>query len=83
MNGLFCTRELTAGRDGGPQSVASLLLDLMPGSRVFCLTQVHSDRIVMAEDIIPDDYPEADGIISRNPSDILCVRTAEIGRAHV
>jgi len=77
MNGLFCTRELTAGWDGGPQSIASLLRELMPGSRVFCLTQVHSDRIVDAEDVFPDDYPEADGIISRDPSDILCIRTAD------
>ncbi len=77
MNGLFCTRELTAGRDGGAQSMTALLRDLMPVSRIFCLTQVHSDRIVMAEDVFPDAYPEADGIISRDPSDVLCIRTAD------
>jgi polyphenol oxidase len=77
MNGLFCTRELTADSDGGPRSIASKLLDLMPGKRIFCLTQIHSDRIVRAEDVSPDEYPEADGIISRDPSDVLCIRTAD------
>jgi YfiH family protein len=50
---------------------------MMPGSRVHCLTQVHSDRIIRAENVSPDDYPDADGIISGDPSDVLCVRTAD------
>jgi YfiH family protein len=77
MNGFFCTRDLTAGRDGGPQSIASMLQELLPDSRIFCLTQIHSDKIVRAEDVSPKDFPEADAIISQNPSDVLCIRTAD------
>jgi polyphenol oxidase len=63
--------------DGSPQTMASRLQKLMPGSRIFCLTQIHSDRIIRAEDTLPEDFREADGIISTNPADVLCIRTAD------
>ena len=49
----------------------------MPGTRIFCLTQIHSDRIIRAEGTSPKDFPEADGIFSRDPADVLCIRTAD------
>jgi YfiH family protein len=77
MEGVFCTRDLTEDRDGGPQTVSARLHELLPGSRIFCLTQIHSDRIIRAEDSSPGDFPEADGIVSQNPADVLCIRTAD------
>jgi hypothetical protein len=77
MQGVFCTREMTEDIDGGPRSTSSKLQEMMPGSRVFCLTQVHSDRIIRADETDPGDFPEADGIISRDPADALCIRTAD------
>ena len=77
MKGVYCTRDVTEGLDGGPDSVAAMLRNLLPDAHVYCLNQVHSDAIVFAEDIAPGDIPEADGIISRDPGDVLCVRTAD------
>jgi YfiH family protein len=77
MPGVFCTREVTEGLDRGPQAVAGRLRDLLPDCSVFCLNQVHSDRIVWAEDTSSEDYPEADGILSRDPGNVLCIRTAD------
>jgi purine-nucleoside/S-methyl-5'-thioadenosine phosphorylase / adenosine deaminase len=77
MPGVFCTREVTEGLDGGPQAVAGRLKELMPGSEIYCLKQMHSDRIVRADDISHEDFPEADGIISRDPGKVLCIRTAD------
>lgn len=77
MIGVYCMREVTAGLDGSPETVAGMLENLLPNARVYCLNQVHSNGIVRAEDIAKGDIPEADGIISRNPSDVLCVRTAD------
>jgi len=77
MKGVYCTRDLTAGLDGSPDSVVAMLGDLLPESPVYCLNQVHSDGIVLARDIASGDIPEADGIISLDPGDVLCVRTAD------
>ena len=77
MKGVYCMRDVTAGLDGSPDAVAGLLGNLLPDAHVYCLNQVHSDAIVFAEEIAPGDIPEADGIISRERSDVLCVRTAD------
>jgi YfiH family protein len=77
MKGVFCTKDVTSGIDGKPGSVLARLRRLMPGCDIYCLDQVHSDRIVLAEDIAPFEAPQADGIISRSPGAVLCVRTAD------
>ncbi len=77
MKGVYCMRDVTAGLDGSPDSVAALLGNFLPDAHVYCLNQVHSDAIVLAQDIAPGDIPEADGIISCECSDVLCVRTAD------
>lgn len=77
MRGVFCTKDLTSGIDGKPASVLDRLSRIMPGSDIFCMDQVHSDRIVLADEAAPQDVPQADGIISRNPDHVLCVRTAD------
>jgi YfiH family protein len=77
MRGVFCTKDLTIGIDGGPASVRAMLGGIIPGSDIFCLDQVHSGRVVLAEDLAPFETPRADGIISRNPDAVLCVRTAD------
>ncbi len=77
MKGVFCTRQVTGDIPGDARSVLDRLEALFAGSHVYCLEQVHSDGIVLAEDISPGEIPEADAIISRNVDDILCVRTAD------
>ncbi len=77
MKGVFCTREVSEGIDGRARSVHSMLTSALSGCDVYCLNQVHSDKIVIAEDISPGDIPEADAIISRNMDAVLCVRTAD------
>ncbi|MFY9398854.1 MAG: peptidoglycan editing factor PgeF [Desulfomonilia bacterium] len=77
MRGVFCTKDVSSGIDGGPGPVRSLLLKLLPGSEVYCLDQVHSGRVVMSEDVDPSAPPQADGIISRDPGAVLCIRTAD------
>lgn len=77
MKGVFCTRQVTGDIPGDARSVLARLETLFAGSRVYCLEQVHSDGVVLAEDISPGEIPEADAIISRNMDDILCVRTAD------
>jgi YfiH family protein len=77
MIGLYCKRDISEGIDGSPETVVARLEDLLPESRIYCLNQVHEDNIVFAEDIHCSDIPEADGIISRNPDDVLCIRTAD------
>lgn len=77
MQRVFCKREVTHGLDRGPYAVAARLAELLPGSRIVCLAQIHSDRIVRAEDIAPGVFPEADGVISADPSMVLCIRTAD------
>jgi hypothetical protein len=77
MKGIFCTREVSEGIDGKAHSVLSMLNSALSGCSVYCLDQVHSDRIVLAQDLSLGDIPEADAVISRNPDDVLCVRTAD------
>jgi len=77
MRGVFCTKDLTCDIDGGPESVLTTLTGLIAGCDIFCLDQVHSDRIVLAQDIAPLEVPRADGIISLDPDAVLCVRTAD------
>ena len=77
MQRVFCKRQVTHGLDRGPYAVAARLAELLPGSRIVCLAQIHSDRIVRAEDIAPGVFPEADGVISADPSMVLCIRTAD------
>lgn len=77
MRGIHCTRDVSEGLDGSPDAIAGRLTDLLPGSRIYCLNQVHGDGIVFAHEISPGAVPEADGIISCNPEDVLCIRTAD------
>lgn len=77
MKGVFCTRDVSEGIDGNARSVLSMLKSALSGCDVYCLDQVHSDRIVLAEEISPGDIPEADAIISRNTDAVLCIRTAD------
>lgn len=77
MQRVFCKREVTHGLGRGPYAVAARLAELLPGSRIVCLEQIHSDRIVRAEDIAPGVFPEADGVISLDLSMVLCIRTAD------
>lgn len=77
MPGIFCSRELTEGIDGGPESVRARLGELLPDNRIVCLRQVHSDRIVTVEDAPFEGFPEADGVVSADPSTVLCIRTAD------
>jgi YfiH family protein len=77
MIALHCKRDISEGIDGSPESVVTRLKNLLPDSRIYCLNQVHEEHIVFAEDIHCGDIPEADGIISRNLDDVLCIRTAD------
>jgi len=77
MSGVFCSRGVTEGLDGSPQAVAARLRQLLPSNDIFCLTQVHADRIVWAGEVSPEDFPKADGIMSRDPVNVLCIRTAD------
>ena len=77
MPGIFCRRDLTEGLQRGPETVWKLLRDLLPGTRVICLNQVHADRVIRGEDVPDGTFPEADGVISMDPSMALCVRTAD------
>ncbi len=77
MCGIFCNREVTRDLGRGPEAVQGRLEEFLPGNRIVCLAQIHSDRIVRAEDVLPGDFPEADGIISSDPSVVLCIRTAD------
>jgi len=75
MHGVFCTREFTAGVVGGPRPVKELVRRVTLRDNIFLLTQVHEDRIVLARDAA--DLPEADGVISDNPDDMLGILTAD------
>lgn len=77
MRGVFCTRDFSSGIDGGPESARALLARHMPSCRIVCLRQVHRDRIVRAEDLALDVFPEADGVVSTDGSAVLCIRTAD------
>ncbi len=54
-----------------------MLREISGEGEVFCLNQVHSDRIVLADDLREGEIPEADGIISRGGDAVLSVRTAD------
>lgn len=75
MHGAFCTREFTTGIMGEPRPVRELVRRVTLRDNIFLLTQVHGDRIVLARDAA--DLPEADGIISDNPDDMLGILTAD------
>lgn len=77
MKGIFCTKEVSSGIDGKAPAVRTLLQGKLKGCDIYTLDQVHSDRIVFAEDLNPGEIPEADAIISRNVNDVLCIRTAD------
>jgi len=75
MYGVFCTREFTAGVMGKPRPVRELVRRVTLRDNIFLLTQVHGDRIVLAGDAA--GLPEADGIISDDPDDMLGILTAD------
>ncbi|HHO75926.1 MAG TPA: peptidoglycan editing factor PgeF [Deltaproteobacteria bacterium] len=77
MRGVYCTREISEGLSISPETVRARLRELLPGSRIYVLDQVHSDGIVLAQELAPDDIPSADGIISRDSDVVLCIRTAD------
>ncbi len=77
MPGVFCRRDVTEDLHRGPETAWARLKELLPGSRVVCLNQVHSDRIIRAEHVSDGSFPEADGVISEDPAVVLCIRTAD------
>ena len=77
MAGVFCTRDFTEATAGEPRAVFERVRRLVPEGNIYFLTQVHADHIVVAEEVMPEDMPEADGIISKNPEDILSILTAD------
>lgn len=77
MIALHCKRDISERVDGRAETIVERLKNLLPDSRIYCLNQVHEDHIVFAEDIHYGDIPQADGIISRNLDDVLCIRTAD------
>jgi YfiH family protein len=77
MPGVFCRRDVTEGLHRGPETAWARLQELLPGSRIVCLNQVHSDRIIRAEHVSDGSFPEADGVISEDPAVVLCIRTAD------
>jgi len=77
VKGVFCTRDITQGTKSSPGAIASTLKDMVPGQDIYVLNQMHSDRIINAEDIAVGQIPDADGIVSSDPNKILCVRTAD------
>lgn len=77
MKGIFCTKEVSSGIDGKALAVRIMLEKKLEGCVVYTMDQVHSDRIVFAEDLNPGEIPEADAIISRNENNLLCIRTAD------
>lgn len=68
---------MTEGLHRGPETAWARLQELLPGSRIVCLNQVHSDRIIRAEHVSDGSFPEADGVISEDPAVVLCIRTAD------
>lgn len=77
MQGIFCSRAVTEGVHRGPEAVWRHLRGLLPDSRAVCLAQVHGNRVVRAEEVPDGTFPEADGVVSADPSVVLCVRTAD------
>ena len=77
MRGLFATRELSENLPATPQAARNRLMQLLPDSEIFCLEQVHGNRVVIAEELKAGEIPQADAIISTDPDKLLCVRTAD------
>lgn len=77
VKGVFCTKETTQGVESSPAPIASVLRDMLPGQDIYVLNQIHSDRIITSEEVPGGKIPDADGIVSRDPNKILCVRTAD------
>lgn len=77
MKGVFCTKDVTKGIDGSAGAVLSMLKSAFAGCDVYCLDQVHSDRIVFSEEIPDGIIPQADAVISQDVDAILCIRTAD------
>jgi len=77
INRVFCTRSLTRNVEPTAYAALARLESLLPDARICCLDQIHSARIVIAEDLLPGELPQADGIISTDPDKLLCVRTAD------
>jgi hypothetical protein len=77
VKGVFCTKETTQGVESNPAAIASMLRDILPGQDIYVLNQMHSDRIITSEEVPGGKIPDADGIVSRDPNKILCVRTAD------
>jgi len=75
--GLFSTRMLFTYPDKGPETTLKELRHYLPGMEVRVLRQIHSDRIVNADDIRGSEIPEADAIISSDRTKVLCIRTAD------
>jgi polyphenol oxidase len=77
MNGIFCTKDFTAGIDGSAASVKDKLVKDLGSDRIFTINQVHGGHIVRTSEIKHLEIQEADGIISENPGDILVIRSAD------
>lgn len=75
MHGVFCTRGFSEGVVGEPRPARERVHGAAPQDNIFFLTQVHGDRIVLAHEAA--NLPEADGIISDNPQDMLGILTAD------
>ncbi len=77
MRGLFATREASEGLPATPRAARDHLQLLLPETEIFCLEQVHGNRVVIAEELAEDEIPQADAIVSCDPDKLLCVRTAD------
>lgn len=77
MKGVFATKSFTSKTNGSAHEIRQLLIEKLDTSRVFTLNQVHGDHIVTANSLYAEEIPEADGIISDNPDDMLVIRTAD------
>jgi polyphenol oxidase len=77
MNGIFCTKDFTAGINGSAASIKKKLVKDLGSDGIFTLNQVHGIHIVRTSEIKNLEIPEADGIISENSGDILVIRSAD------
>jgi polyphenol oxidase len=77
MKGIFCTKDCTSGIDGSAESAKALLKEYLGSDRIFTLNQVHGDSIVKTSELLSDEIPHADCIISENPADTLVIRSAD------
>ncbi|MEA2101048.1 MAG: peptidoglycan editing factor PgeF [Thermodesulfobacteriota bacterium] len=77
MSGVFGTRFSDKGYGKRPEDALRRVLSYLPQGSVYCLNQVHSDRIVLAEKTDMYAFPKADAIISTNLDDVLCIQTAD------